>query len=502
VDLHVDRTNPTPIYRQIVREIKGLILSGALPPGFKLPPERRLARALGVNRTTVVTAYRDLKADGLVDGHVGRGTEVVHRRSAPPPAAAVEPVPWQQLVPEEPRAARDPLVRDLLELSERRDLITLSVGLPAPELLPLAAFGDVHAALLREIGAATLLHSPTEGVTALREAIAEMAPARGIECSPEEVLITSGSQQGLDLVSRVFVAPGDVVVVEEPSFFGALQVFRMAQARLVAVPVDENGMRTDLLEAVLERQRARLIYTLPTFQNPSGAVLSAGRRRHLLELAYRFQVPVLEDDPYSDLRYEGEPLPSLASMDRHGYVIYLSSFSKVLFPGLRLGFLVAPRGLVRRLALVKQAIDLHSNTPGQWVLERFLRTGRYREHLGHVRTEYAARRATMLQALAAAAPPDVSWRTPQGGFYVWCRIPSSVAQGRLLARAAERGVSYLPGAPCFAGEPSGNFVRLNFSYSDRDAIREGVTSLMEAVAECAAAAQDAPRHGVGTPPIV
>jgi len=253
---------------------------------------------------------------------------------------------------------------------------------------------------------------------------------------------------------------------------------------------------------VLERQRARLIYTLPTFQNPSGAVLSAERRRHLLELAYRFQVPVLEDDPYSDLRYDGEALPSLASMDRHGYVIYLSSFSKALFPGLRIGFLVAPRGLVRRLALVKQAIDLHSNTPGQWVLERFLRTGRYREHVRAMRTAYAARRDAMLERLEATAPPGVTWCRPEGGFYVWCRIPGRVAQARLLARAAERGVSYLPGAPCFAGEPPDNFIRLNFSYSDAAAIHEGVGRLMEAVAEGADEPHAAPRHGGGTPPIV
>lgn len=502
MQLDIDRTSPVPIYRQILSRIREMILSGTLPPGFRLPPERRLAAALGVNRSTVITAYRELKGDGLVDCHVGRGTEVVSRRAAPPTPAAVTPLPWRQLLRDEVGAPRDPLVRDLLELTERTDVINLSVGLPAPELLPLDTLRCVHDDLLSKIGSSLLLHSPTEGVTAFREAVAELLPARGIEGGAPDVLTTSGSQQGLDLVARLFLGPGDAVVVEEPSYFGALQVFRAASARLLAVPADAEGIRPDILEGVLERHRPKLIYVLPTFQNPSGALLSLERRRRVLELAYRFQVPIVEDDPYSELRYEGEALPSLKALDQSGYVIYLSSFSKVMFPGLRVGFIVAPRPVLRQLVLVKQSVDLHSSTPGQWILERFIREGHFARHVARMRGEYGTRRDVMAEALGRSAPDGVRWSAPAGGFYMWCSIPRRVAEGRLLAQAAERGVSYLPGAACFPSEPSAGFVRLNFTYSPPDAIRVGVTRLMDALAHVLVDAPPRAFEEGGTRPIV
>ncbi len=502
MDIRVDRDSAVPIYLQISTGIRDMILSGSLPEGFRLPPERRLAEALGVNRSTVLAAYRELKADALVDSHVGRGTSVLPRSLAAPPAAAVQPLAWRQLVREGVTEVQDPLLRDLLALAERDDVITLSVGLPAPELLPLATLREVQSDLLRQVGAPTLLHSPTEGLTAFREAVCQHMIARGIRCSPAEVLVTSGSQQGLDLAARVFVAPGDVVVVEEPTFFGALQVFRRAQARLLSVPADRDGMRTDVLESLLARHRPKLIYTLPTFQNPSGAVLSLARRRHLLELAYRYQVPVLEDDPYYELRYEGDPIPPLKALDEHGYVIYLGSFSKVLFPGLRIGWLAAARPAARQLALVKQTVDLHSSTAGQFLLERFLSEGHYARHVATVRAEYARRRDLMDRALAAEAPAGVTWTRPEGGFYTWCRFPDAIRQSHLLAKAAELRVSYLPGDACVAGEPGGNHLRLNFTFPSPERIADGVARLMEALRSAAGRTEAVAGSGEATPPIV
>ena len=496
MDVHIDRDSTVPIYLQISGGIKEMILGGKLPEGFRLPPERRLARSLGVNRSTVLAAYRELKADALVDAHVGRGTMVLPRQPEPAPTLPTQPIAWRQLAREGGPKAQDPLVRDLLELTERKGIISLSVGLPAAELLPLELVHRVMATLTAEVGAPLLLYSPTEGMTTFREAICELLVARGIQCSPPEVLVTSGSQQGLDLVARVFLEPGDAVVVEEPSFFGALQVFRR-------VPVDGEGMRTDVLEALLARQRPKLIYTLPTFQNPSGTVMSLARRRHLLELAYRFQVPVLEDDPYAELRYDGAPLPSLAALDQREHVLYLSSFSKVLFPGMRLGFVAAPRAAVRQLALAKQAMDLHSSTAGQFLLERFIRDGHYARHVKTVRGHYQRRREAMDVALRREAPAGVSWAKPTGGFYFWCRFPNTIAQARLLAKAAERGVSYLPGDACFASEPADNHLRLNFTFPPPDHVGEGVQRLMDAVRLLASR----PRRAGGevsdaTPPIV
>jgi DNA-binding transcriptional MocR family regulator len=501
VDIRIDRGSTVPIYLQICRGIREMILSGALPEGFRLPPERRLAESLGVNRSTVLSAYRELRADALVDSHVGRGTSVRTRAHAPA-AGTVEPLPWRQLVRPGMTEVQDPLLRDLLELAERPDVIPLSVGLPAPELLPLDTLRAVLGGLFDEVGPAMLLHSPTEGLTAFRETLCQLMVARGIRCSPSELLVTSGSQQGLDLVARVFLAPGDAIVAERPTFFGALQILRRAQVRVLGVPTDGDGMRTDALEALLERHRPKLIYTLPTFQNPSGAVMALQRRERLLELARRYQVPVLEDDPYCDLRYEGEPLPSLKALDEHGYVLYLSSFSKVLFPGMRIGWLAAPRPAARQLALAKQAADLHSSTAGQFVLDRFVRAGHYTEHVGMLRGEYARRRDLMHEVLRETAPPEVAWTKPQGGFYFWLRLPDGIRQSHLLSLAAERRVSYLPGDACFAEEPGGTFVRLNFTLASPQQIREGVSRLMEAVRLAARTGGAARQTEGATPPIV
>lgn len=484
MELVVDRSSQEPVYRQISRQIRGMVASGALPGGFRLPPERRLARALGVNRSTVLQAYDELKAEGLLDAHVGRGTSVRPPRQAVlEPASEVAPLPWRQLFRQVGPEALDPLVRDLLAMSERQDGISLAVGLPAPELLPVQEVRDVLRTLFGEVGPALLQHSPTEGHAPLRESIAGLLARRGILCDASEVLVVSGSQQGLDLAARVLVDPGDVVVVEEPSFFGALQCFRAAQARLVGVPVDGEGMQIDVLEWVLQRHRPKLIYTLPTFQNPSGAVMSLQRRRHLLELAYRYQVPVLEDDPYSDLRYAGEALPTLRTLDTHGYVLYLSTFSKALSPGLRIGFLVAPRPALRQMTLAKQAVDLHTNTPAQWLADRFLREGLFAPHLLRVREAYAARLEAMDATLRSCAPPGVTWERPEGGFYVWCRLPAEVDAHALATRAAAAGVSYLPGRSCAVSPAGEDHVRLNFSFCGPERIREGVRRLCRALGE-------------------
>lgn len=502
MDIRIDRGSAVPVYMQIRGGIRDLILSGRLPDGFRLPPERTLATALGVNRTTVLSAYRELKADGLVDAHVGRGTEVVSRRAVRSDVEPAGPLPWRQLARDGGVREPDPLVRDVLALTERHDVISLQAGLPAAELLPLDDLRRVQEEILDRKGPEALLHSPTEGVTAFREAICRHMVPRGIRSSPEEVLVTSGSQQGLDLVARTLLSPGDVVVVEEPSYFGALEAFRSARVRLLGVPADEDGMRTDLLEALLSRQRPRLIYTLPTFQNPSGCVLSLPRRRRLLELAWRHQVPVLEDDTYSDLRYEGEALPSLKALDPHGHVVHLSSFSKILFPGLRLGWIAAPRPLVRQLALVKQTVDLHSGTLGQWIVEGFLTGGLLGKHLERTRAAYRRRRDVLLEALAAEAAPGLSWNRPEGGFYVWCRLPEEVRPAALLARAAAERVAFLPGGASYVEEPPEGAIRLSFTSAPEEQLREGVRRLGRALN----AAQAEPLRGryavVGTPPIV
>jgi DNA-binding transcriptional MocR family regulator len=292
------------------------------------------------------------------------------------------------------------------------------------------------------------------------------------------------------------------VIVEEPTYLGALQAFRSGGVRLVGVPVDADGMRTELLEPLLARHRPRLIYTLPTFQNPSGAVMSLPRRRQLLDLAYRHQVPILEEDPYGDLRYDGRPLPSLKAMDTRGQVLHLNTFSKVLFPGLRIGWLVGPAAAVRRVAVAKQTVDLHSGTLSQWLMARFLTEGCLERHLEKVRPEYARRRDALLSALRAASRAGLVWSRPEGGFYLWCRLPEAVPPERLLAEAARERVSFLPGTVFSIEGGDATHIRLNFTASPPDRIREGVRRLARVLRTALSGPRARPEHGEVLRPLV
>lgn len=491
--LSLDRHSPVPLFRQISDGIRAGILAGEWPEGMRLPPERLLARALGVNRSTILAAYRQLKDDGLVSAHVGRGTEVLPVDTHGGVASAEESLPWEGMHQPRYAAAADPIIRDLLD-ARRPDTISLALGVPAAEFLPMEEMRDVQSRVLAEIGAEAMLHSPTEGLPALREALCGYLAPRGIRCSPGELLVTSGSQQALDLVARVFLSPEDTVLVEEPTYLGALQVFRRAGVRLLGVPVDAEGMRVDVLESMLTRMRPRLIYTLPTFQNPSGVVMSLSRRRRLLDLAWRYHVPILEEDSYSDLRYDGEALPSLRILDTRGHVLYLSTFSKVLFPGLRVGWLAGPPQAVRQLAVARQSVDLHTATPNQWVMERFLREGHLQRHLERVRPEYRKRRDAMLAALRPLADLGLRWVEPEGGYYVWCRLPDTVSLPRLAAEAAREGVSFLPGTVFSTDGSSDRHLRLNFTSSPPERLSEGIRRLGRAL-EAART-----RHGEGVFP--
>jgi 2-aminoadipate transaminase len=475
----IDRGAPVSLYRQISQSIRTQILQGLLPDGYRLPPERRLAETLGVNRTTILNAYRELKAEGLIGGHVGRGTTVVGRRPEPATGAPVPQIRWSDLL--RPTASGPVEIRDLMAHSEARDVILLSAGFPAPDLTPVELVRGETEAVFAERGAGALVYAPTEGVSTLRRALAALMGDRGVDCRPDDVLVTSGSQQAIDLVTRVLVEPGDVVVVEEPTYFGALRVFGAAQARVLGVPIDAQGMRTDLLEHVLRRYQPKLIYTMPSFQNPSGALMSGERRLQLIELAERFQVPLVEDDVYADLALEGAAPPSLKALDRHGFVVHVSSFSKLLCPGLRVGWAVVPRPLLRRLARAKETADLQTGTLGQMLVERLLRSGAYANHVQRVRESYRARRDAMQESLHEHARDWASWSLPRGGSYFWCRLAQPMPVDALLARAAERRVTFLPGTLCFAQEPAGGYLRLSFSYAKPGEIREGVARLSRAV---------------------
>jgi DNA-binding transcriptional MocR family regulator len=314
----------------------------------------------------------------------------------------------------------------------------------------------------------------------LRESVCELMRGRGIQANAADTMILTGSQQGLDLVTRAFIEPGDVVLAEEPTFFSAVQIFKAAGARVIGIPTDKDGMRTDLLDMLVKRFKPKLIYTIPDFQNPSGAVMSLERRKQLLSAALRNQLIILEDEPYGILRYEGKALPALKALDGYGNVLYLSTFSKLLFPGFRVGWITAPPQVLYRLVMLKQVADLHTSSLPQLIIDRFLREGLLKAHVEKANRENKGRRDLMISELDGANLEGMSWNRPEGGLYLWCRLPERMPQGRLLANSMEKGVSFVPGNVFFPGSPSGNYIRLNFTYPSPTQIREGVKRLAAA----------------------
>lgn len=482
IRLNLERDSGTPLFEQIAEAFRERILGGLLLEGTPLPPERDLAKRLGVNRSTVVRAYGELKADGFVEAKVGRGTVVAAGGTGRDREfRRTEPLEWDPLFRPETASCGD-LFSEMISVSGREGVISFAPGFPDPDLLPVEEFMGLQ----RDLGVSGLrsqfLPSPVEGVAALREKVAELLADRGIDVPSREVMILSGSQQGLDFAARTFLSPGDTVLAEKSTFFGALEIFRAAGARVVGIPMDRDGMRTDLLEGAILRHNPRLIYTLPTFQNPTGITLSLERRRELLETAGRFGVPVLEDDPYGELRYEGAPIPPLKAMDRRGAVIYLSSFSKVLSLGFRVGWVSAPAPVIERFSRLKQMTDLHVNTPAQILLDRFLREGHYGPHLERVREAYRRKRDRLAEALSRYRPrTGWDWDLPDGGYYLWCSLPGLFPMRAFTARASENRVAFMPGQVfCADGTPRQNRIRLNFTHVPEADIAEGARRLARA----------------------
>jgi 2-aminoadipate transaminase len=383
-------------------------------------------------------------------------------------------------------------IRELLKVTQRPEVISFGGGLPAPDVFPVERFAEACHKVLAEHGAESLQYGATEGYQPLREMIARNMARYGILSKAENVLITSGSQQALDLIGKLLINPGDSVLVEAPTYLGALQAFNVYGAQYVSVPIDEDGLVTAQLESRL-RAGPKFMYVLPNFQNPAGVTLSEGRRHELILLADQYGVPIIEDDPYGQLRYEGEHLAPLVVLDREnlrrdngfalGNVIYLSTFSKTLAPGLRLAWIVAPKDVIEKLVQLKQAADLHTSTFTQFVAYEVARDGFLDQHVKLIRRAYRERRDVMLQALKEFFPPEVTWTHPQGGLFLWVTMPRGTDGQELFQAALAQNVAFVPG-DCFYANDSEEgccHMRLNFSYSKPEQIKEGVRRLSVAV---------------------
>ncbi|MDI6770494.1 MAG: PLP-dependent aminotransferase family protein [Anaerolineales bacterium] len=393
--------------------------------------------------------------------------------------------PWEYRYANRTQRMGSSIIRELLKWTEQPDIISFAGGLPAPEVFPVKQFKEACNTILDEFGAQALQYSTTEGYRPLREMIARHATRFGIEIIPDNILITSGSQQALDFIGRVFINQGDHIVVESPTYLGALQAWNAYGAQYISVPSDENGMIVDELEKAL-RVGPKFIYVLPNFQNPAGTTLSLERRKQLVELADRYGVPIIEDDPYGQLRYEGEHLPSVVTLDSQyrgdngsytGNVIYLSTFSKILAPGIRLAWVVAPQEVIRKLVMAKQAADLHTATFNQMVAYEVGKHGFLDEHVKFIRATYKERRDVMLDTMEEVFPPGVRWTHPQGGMFLWGILPPGMDAAEVLKIAIQKKVAFVPGGSFHPNGGGENTMRINFSFSSPEVIREGITRL-------------------------
>lgn len=482
--LALDRSKTKPLYLQAAELIGQKILNRILPTGTRLPPERELAGLLGVSRTTAINAYRQLEQQCLVITRGGSGTYVSELEDA-----AVEEVapgvPWPQLFTPGPRDALSSIIRELLDSSAGGGSISMAVGAPDPSFYPAEFIQQVMAGYPDKEGPheqADLGHMATEGYLPLRGMLGDWLAQKGIEVTQENLLVSTGSQQGIYLAAKVLLEPGDYVVVESPTYIGAHQVFRARGARILTLPM-ENAFPLGLLEDYLIRHRPKLLYTMPTYHNPTGRVMPLRERKELLRLAARHRLVILEDDPYSELFYGEQPPLSLKALDHYGGVIYLGTFSKILCPGLRTGYVAAHPAVINRLALEKQFVDLHSNNLSQWLIYKMLKEGFLQSHLESVRGEYKKRRDALSRGLLRHCGGRLSFDDPGGGFYLWCSVRPPVSYGRLLQQCSREGVSLVPGEAFFPAADSRGEIRLCFASNPENILTEGARRLARALGQ-------------------
>jgi 2-aminoadipate transaminase len=395
---------------------------------------------------------------------------------------------WTDRFAQRTERATSSVIREFLKLLADPEMISFAGGLPAPEVFPVEQLRAATQRVLASQGDVALQYGATEGYGPLRSLLVRHMGRYGIEVGPDNVLVTTGAQQALDLIGKAFINPGDRVAVEEPTYLGALQAFGTYEAHYVTVPVDDDGLRVDRLEEAL-RAAPKFLYVLPNFQNPSGVTLSLARRRRLVELAAHYGTPIVEDDPYGQLRYQGEHLPPLVKVDAdlhgcahgergfRGSVLYLGTLSKTLAPGLRIGWVVAPEEVIGKLAILKQGADLHSSTFAQMVAFEAAQGGFLDRHVKVIRRVYTERRDAMLAALERHAPAGVRWTRPEGGLFLWVTLPAPLQAAAVLKEALAAKVAFIPGTAFNPHGGDANAMRLNFSYCQPEVIEEGIVRL-------------------------
>jgi 2-aminoadipate transaminase len=487
--LHLQPESHVPLYIQLRDQLRSLVHAGDLRPGDRIPASRELAVMLGVHRTTVANAYAELESEGLIQGHVGRGTFIRGNGNglkltppAPPVLHGGEGIRWELLFADE----RGEEVLSRLTANVPENTLSFVMACPAEEHFPIEELQTCVNAVLRREATDVLRLGPSDGYRPLKEALLEMLRGEGIAAKDENLLITDGCQQSLDIISKAFVRPGDSVILENPTYPGAVAIFHGARARCLGVPVQTRpepgatlGIDLEALEATLAANRVKLIVLTPDFQNPTGTSMPLASRRKVLELAGRHQVPVVEDHIYARLHARDERVPSLKQLDRANIVIHIDSFAKVAFPGLRVGWIVAPATAVERLRVVKQTTDLHTDQLAQATLAEFLRRGMFARHLSKMRKVYASRLNALDEALRKYMPEGTCWTRPDGGMCLWAELPPGFDASELLIHAKERAVLFAPGRYFYVQNPLPNTLRFGFAGMEEKEIARGVATLAE-----------------------
>jgi 2-aminoadipate transaminase len=474
MQIEIDRSSAQPLYQQLASSIQQRIRNGAFPPGMRLPTVRQLAEQLGITRLTAHSAYAELASGGWVEATVGRGTFVAELDNAlrMPPISELD----QEVSPRG-------VLHDILRMAQMPGICTLAMSDPAPEWYPMREWQRAVDETLSLYGASVMSYSTGQGDSELRAVLAYHLHDRGFTVGPDEIMITNGVTQALGVVAKILACPGDTVLVEQPTYLGTINSLITHGYQPVGIPLDEEGILPDALEHAICQHKPAFLYTIPTFQNPTGVCLSPQRRRAILEIAQRHNLTIVEDDIYGRISLEGSPPPSLKSEDFTGNVIHLGGFSKSLMPGLRVGYIVAPPSFLRQAVTVRQAQDLCSPLFVQRTLANFISHGWHTAHIRRVLPRYRERRDALLRAMEQHFPADVFWTRPRGGFACWVTLPPSISVTEVYLAAIERGVAFAPGEVFCASPSNRSEFRLSFSTQSPSNINNAIATLGELLRE-------------------
>lgn len=470
-----DKHSPIPLYIQIKQYIKDKIETGEWPVGNKIPTQRTLAKVWNVNRSTIITAVEELVAEGLLESKGGSGTRIINNTwslltSTPPPD-------WNSYVQTGIHQSNLPTIQEINKAEFYSNIIRLGTGEPSPDLFPHEIMKSVFNRVSDKIG--SLGYEEPKGLLYLREQLSKYLKTLGIETSPSSILIVSGALQALQLISIGLLQRGSTILLEKPSYLYSLNVFQSAGMRLFGLPLDENGIQTRTIREQKKRQNASLLYTIPTFHNPTGILMSEEKRKELIDVCELEQLPIIEDDVYRELWFDTPPPPSLKSMDKNGLVLYLGSMSKTLSPGLRIGWVVGPEPVIERLADIKMQTDYGSSSLSQWTVAEWLSSGFYHQHLEKVREELKMRREIMLDVLNKHFSDIATWGVPKGGFYIWLRLLPSISIRQLFEKTLERGILLNPGN--VYDQHATQYLRISYAYSPVTELDKGMVCLSEVI---------------------